>query len=167
MLRRTKPMKRTLLLVVSLLATSTTWLSCASPRASRIGEHRTLFAALPRPEQAKIEQGLIDVGFRHELVYMAIGRPSKVVKSAEPGSSAETWRYHNFVFAPTSASIVAPTQTGARFEGRQISGSSTRGGLTSTPRGSATGALNDSGADTGTLLVDLVDGRVIRIRLEP
>jgi hypothetical protein len=160
-------MKRTLTLVLSLIAASTVWLSCASPRANRISEHATLFAALPRGEQAKIEQGLIDVGFRHELVYMAIGKPSKVLKSREPGSDGETWQYHNFVFAPTSASTVAATQTGARYEGRQVTGSSARGGLTSTPRGSATGTLNDSGADTGTLLVDLVDGRVVRIRLEP
>jgi hypothetical protein len=160
-------MKRTLLPVVSLIAASLALVSCASPRASRISEHASVFSALPREDQSKIEQGLIDVGFRHELVYMAIGRPSKVVRSAVPDSHAETWHYHNFVFAPTSAATVAGTQTGARYEGRQVTGASTRGGLTSTPRSGPTATINDSGSETATLLVDMVEGRVVRIRLEP
>jgi hypothetical protein len=149
----------TILLAIALAA-------CASPRAARIEEHAAVFAGLRDVDQEKVRQGLVDVGFRHEHVYMALGRPSRILRPAAATEDTQTWVYHNFVYG-TSAATIAPTQTGARYEGTQVTAAPVRGGLTSTPRGTPTSTVDSSGAGVGTLLLDLVDGIVVRIRLEP
>ncbi|MBL9211250.1 MAG: hypothetical protein JNL92_12345 [Opitutaceae bacterium] len=140
---------------------------CASPRVARIEEHAAVFAALRAVDQEKIRQGLVDVGFLHQHVYMALGRPSRILRPANAGEDTQTWVYHNFVYGTTSAATIAPTQTGSRYEGTQITAAAVRGGVTSTPRGAPTSTVDLSGSGVGTLLIDLVDGVVVRIRLEP
>lgn len=140
--------------------------ACVHQRAARIEEHAAVFASLRGPEQEKVKQGLVDLGFRHEAVYMALGRPSRILRSPAATEDVQTWVYHNFVYG-TSAAMTGPTQTGARYEGTQVTAASVRGGLTSTPRGSPTTSVDGSGSGVGTLLLDLVDGNVVRIRLEP
>lgn len=155
------------LLFVALVLTAASFVGCASPRATRITEHAALFAALPPIDQERIRQGLIDVGFREEHVYMALGRPSRTQPAPGGEVSARTWVYHNFVYGTSSAGAIAPTQTGARYDGRQLVSTPTRGGVSAVPRGRPTNVLDESGGATATLLVDLVDGVVTRIRLEP
>jgi hypothetical protein len=150
--------------MVTLLAAVQT--ACVNQRATRIEEHATVFAGLRESDQDKVRQGLVDLGFRHEAVYMALGRPSRILRPATSTGDVQTWVYHNFVYG-TSAALVAPTQPGARYEGTQVTAASVRGGLTSTPRGAPTPSVDGSGSGVGTLLLDLVDGRVVRIRLEP
>lgn len=140
---------------------------CASPRATRIEEHAAVFAGLRGDDQEKIRQGLVDVGFHHQHVYMALGRPSRVLRPANAAEDVQTWVYHNFVYGTTSAATIAPTQSGSRYVGTQITAAAVRGGVTSTPRGTPTTTVDLSGSGVGTLLIDLVDGVVVRIRLEP
>lgn len=154
------------LLVAAFALVATAQVGCVNPRAARIEEHATVFASLRDDDQQKVRQGFVDLGFRHEAVYMALGRPSRVLKPAAATEDVQTWVYHNFVYG-TSAAMTGPTQTGARYEGTQIAAASVRGGLTSTPRGSPTTSVDGSGSGVGTLLLDLVDGNVVRIRLEP
>jgi len=143
------------LIVALVFFLATAQVGCVNPRAARIEEHAAVFASLRTPDQEKIRQGLVDLGFRHEAVYMALGRPSRILRSPAATEDVQTWVYHNFVYG-TSAAMTGPTQTGARYEGTQVTAASVRGGLTSTPRGSPTSTVDD-----------LVDGNVVRIRLEP
>ncbi len=139
--------------------------ACTSHRHTRIAEHAAVFATLPSEDQERIREGLVDLGYRHEAVYMALGRPSRILRAAGP-DDAQTWVYHNFVYG-TSAAMVAATPVGARYGGTQVVAGPVRGGATSVPRGSPTGMIDTSTTGTGTLLVDLVEGAVVRIRLEP
>jgi len=153
------------IVVAALLAVALS--GCASPRATRIAEHAALFSGLPAVDQEKIRQGLVDVGFLHQHVYMALGRPSRVLRPEGAAGDVQTWVYQNFVYGTTSAAMVAPTQAGARYEGTQIAAASVRGGVTSVPRGAPTNTVDLSGSGVATLLIDLVDGIVVRMRLEP
>ena len=69
--------------------------ACASTPASRIADHRGLFAQYPSAVQQKIRSGQIDVGFTDEMVRLAIGEPSrKFTRQSEAGDS-EVWIYHD------------------------------------------------------------------------
>lgn len=159
-------MPRPAVIVASVILLATAQVACVNQRAARIEEHAAVFASLRAPDQEKVKQGLVDLGFRHEAVYMALGRPSRILRPPAATEDVQTWVYHNFVYG-TSAAMTGPTQTGARYEGTQVTAASVRGGLTSTPRGSPTTSIDGSGSGVGTLLLDLVDGNVVRIRLEP
>jgi hypothetical protein len=153
------------MVVAALLAVALS--GCASPRATRIEEHAALFARLPAVDQEKIRQGLVDVGFQHQHVHMALGRPSRVQRPDATPGDVQTWVYQNFVYGTTSAAMIAPTQAGARYDGTQIAAASVRGGVTSVPRGAPATTVDLSGSGIATLLIDLVDGVVVRMRLEP
>lgn len=160
------PMSRPSVPSLAVAAFAIVLTGCANQRAVRIEEHAAAFASLSEDDQAKVRQGLIDLGFRQEHVYMALGRPTRIQRPTASAGDPQTWVYHNFVYG-TSAAMVSPTQTGARYGGTQITAAAVRGGVTSTPRGAPTATVDGSGSGVGTLFVDLVDGVVVRIRLDP
>ena len=64
---------------------------------SRIKEKSASFNALSDTDQQIIRYGYITVGFTHDMVYMALDKPEKVIPG--PGPNQETWVYHNFYSA--------------------------------------------------------------------
>jgi hypothetical protein len=67
-------------------------MGCASSVSSRIQEKSEVFVALPAEYQIKVRQGMVDEGFTPDMVYMALGKPSRVVGGK--------WIYRNY-FPPS------------------------------------------------------------------
>jgi len=61
--------------------------------SSRIQEHRALFDASPREVQDAVRAGRVEAGFTPEQVYMAFGRPDRVMQPKTAGGEGETWLY--------------------------------------------------------------------------
>ena len=68
-------------------------LSCSSTIPSRIQEKHQAFDSYPKDIQAKIKRGSIQPGFTEEMVYMAKGRPSRVIARQELSHSYVLWLY--------------------------------------------------------------------------
>lgn len=51
--------------------------SACSSISSRIHDHSDEFNSYPAPIQSKIQDGLIDLGFTEEMVYLSKGSPPK------------------------------------------------------------------------------------------
>ena len=69
--------------------------ACASTPASRIADHRAVFAQYPSAVQQKISSGQIDVGFTVEMVRLAVGEPSRVFTRQSASGDSEVWIYHD------------------------------------------------------------------------
>ena len=66
---------------------------CASTPAKRIEQNQNLFDSFPVAVQARIRGGQIDLGFRPDMVQIALGDPqSKMIRHATAGDS-EIWLY--------------------------------------------------------------------------
>ncbi len=63
---------------------------------SRIEEKSVVFNALPSETQARIQQGLVDVGYTQDMVYIAMGRADKVVERATGAGSETVWIYNSY-----------------------------------------------------------------------
>ncbi len=67
--------------------------ACSSSPDSRISKNQAAFDSLPPPAQEKIRHGQVDIGFTPEMVFLALGEPSKkYVRQTEQGST-EVWSY--------------------------------------------------------------------------
>ncbi len=69
--------------------------SSPSPQAKRITEFQSEYAALPADTQEQLANGIIAKGQNMKLVYLALGRPSRIVTT--PNAKTITWTYHNYV----------------------------------------------------------------------
>jgi len=73
----------------------------SSGSSARIQEKSVVFNNLAPWQQQDIQNGIINVGYSTDMVYMALGKPSKIVTSA---NGEETiWTYNNY-FPPTAQS---------------------------------------------------------------
>jgi hypothetical protein len=86
-------MKTTLTLLVTVLALV---LSGCSTVESRIEEKSAIFNALPTEAQSRIKQGLIDVGYTPDMVYIAMGRADRVVERSTAAGTETVWIYNNY-----------------------------------------------------------------------
>jgi len=69
---------------------------------ARIQEKSTAYAELQQPEKDCIAQGNVMPGFTSDMVYMAVGSPTKVEPERLPdGTDAEIWTYNNY-FPPAT-----------------------------------------------------------------
>jgi hypothetical protein len=69
--------------------------ACASTTASRIADHRAVFAQYPAAVQQKIRSGQVDVGFTAEMVRLALGEPSRIFTRKVESGDSEVWVYHD------------------------------------------------------------------------
>jgi len=60
----------------------------------RIQEKSAVFAALPPDVQARIKQGIVDVGYTPDLVYLALGEPSEKRERRTAEDVTEIWLYN-------------------------------------------------------------------------
>jgi len=84
-------------------ATATTSTS-ATPQATRIAEHQSAYDALPAPMREQLARGLISQGQSLKLVYVALGRPDKILIT--PDGKALKWTYENYISPHATASKV-------------------------------------------------------------
>jgi hypothetical protein len=63
---------------------------------SRIEEKAAVFNALPAETQSRIQQGLVDVGYTQDMVYIAMGRADRVVERASAAGTETVWIYNNY-----------------------------------------------------------------------
>jgi hypothetical protein len=123
----------------------------SSGTAARIQEKSAAFAQLTPEQKQRIEAGSIERGYTTDMVYMALGKPSKVKEKASPEGTVLMWTYNNFYsnnpdFAP-----------GADRPERFSSGRSV---------GREQGVDNVAELPPETLYVLFLEGKVIQIKLE-
>jgi hypothetical protein len=143
--------------------------ACQSQRTARIDEKSALFATLPVEIQSIIKDGLVDVGFTPDLVYMALGKPNRVQSGEAVEGTMTTWTYKNFVMSSTVAMKLGMNNPGARYQGGRLVSPNAPGGasIASTRNVGPQPTVSDMGdATVGTLYVEFLNDRVFSIRLE-
>ncbi len=63
---------------------------------ARTQEKSAVYATLTVSQKRYIEKGVIDTGFTTDMVYMAMGHPTKVETKAFPQGRAELWTYERY-----------------------------------------------------------------------
>lgn len=63
---------------------------------SRIKEKQAVFDSLAPVEQANIQQGVVEIGYTQDMVYMAMGRPDKVRDRATARGTQTIWIYNQY-----------------------------------------------------------------------
>lgn len=91
-----------LLLCLVLLA-----LAGCSTVQSRIEEKAAVFNTLPPETQARLQQGLIDIGYTPDMVYIAMGRADRVIERSSSAGRETVWIYNSYY---------------QQYEGRQFAG---------------------------------------------
>ena len=82
-------------LVGLLLAVS----GCATPEA-RIKRHAELFGSFPPEVQAKVRQGIIQLGYTRDMVFVAIGQPNHIQQRVDSSGTTLVWRYTAYRWRP-------------------------------------------------------------------
>ncbi len=81
---------------VLLLLAVTAVLAGCSTTASRIREKPEVFAALPAEDQARLRQGTVAIGDTPDMVYIAIGTPTRRQDKQVPAGRETTWIYRSY-----------------------------------------------------------------------
>jgi hypothetical protein len=79
-----------------LLATCLGFLAGCQTVESRIQERPEAFYKLDRETQDKILQGIIDVGYNEDMVYLALGSPDEKRERVTENSRTVTWIYATY-----------------------------------------------------------------------
>ena len=82
-------MNRLLLAALSVLLLS----SCAATVERRIEKNPALFAALSPEDQQLVREGRFREGMTQEAVFLAAGRPGRVMTGPKDGKDFERWSY--------------------------------------------------------------------------
>ncbi|MFZ5494311.1 MAG: hypothetical protein ACOZE5_03110 [Verrucomicrobiota bacterium] len=78
------------------LATSLGFLAGCQSVESRIQEKPEVFYKLDRAIQDKILQGIIDIGFSEDMVYLALGKPDQQRETLTENGRTTTWIYNTY-----------------------------------------------------------------------
>ena len=139
---------------------------CESMRDARIKEHAALYASLDPFSQKLVRQGLFDYGFTPEVLYMSLGKPNRVSVAETEKGRIETWTYRNFLYESANAVTVGVNTPGMRPLGSVISSSAPGGpSLNSTKAGPGNASVAEDTA-LCTLLIDLLDDKVVAVRIQ-
>jgi hypothetical protein len=84
------------LLRTFMLATSLGFLAGCQTVESRIKEKPEVFASVDKATQDKIKQGIIDIGFTEDMVYLALGAPDQKRESISATGRSLTWVYNTY-----------------------------------------------------------------------
>jgi hypothetical protein len=79
-----------------LLAGSLGFLAGCQSVESRIKEKPEVFASVDVATQAKIKQGIIELGFTEDLVYVALGAPDQKRETINATGKKVTWIYNTY-----------------------------------------------------------------------
>lgn len=91
-------MLRPITLLLSLTALVTA--GCATAVTSRIRQRQAEFNALDPVSQTNIRNGQVDLGYTPDMVYMALGEPSRREQRLVPQGVAMTWVYKSYYSEP-------------------------------------------------------------------
>lgn len=78
------------------LATSLGFLAGCQTVSSRIEEKPEVFYKLDRETQDKILQGIIDIGYSEDMVYLALGKPDEKRERITENGRTVTWIYNTY-----------------------------------------------------------------------
>jgi len=65
---------------------------CASVE-SRVKDHQSAFSSWPPDVQQKVRDGKIAIGYTHEMVEVALGKPDRVASRTTDRGQADVWVY--------------------------------------------------------------------------
>lgn len=71
-------------------------LGACSTVKSRIEEKASVFNALDSETQARLRQGIVDVGYTPDMVYIAMGRPDQTKEKQTAEGIDTTWIYNEY-----------------------------------------------------------------------
>jgi hypothetical protein len=78
------------------LATSLGFLAGCQTVETRIKEKPEVFASVDKATQEKIKQGIIDLGYTEDMVYLALGAPDQKRESLTANGNTVTWIYNTY-----------------------------------------------------------------------
>lgn len=144
-----------------------------SGRSARIQEKSAIFASLGPDQQKYIQRGGIEVGYTADMVYMALGKPSKTKLKDSPDGPVEMWTFYNYLPTVNAVHLVT-NRPGSHYSSGQVSSSlpnenslgPTAPSLFSTSGGGPEPTLNVADMPVDTLYVFFFHGKVFKIQLE-
>ena len=159
-------MKKSLLLSVA-CAVAFSLAGCESMGVSgRIKENSAVYESLSPRDQQNIQQGEVELGYTSDMVYMSLGKPSKV----SPGANGvgEVWTYNNYLLTNVTASAISANSPGHRHQWSQTNPNTPRNpqSLGSTAPGGPQPGLNVADTPTDTLYITFDNGKVSNLRLK-
>ena len=84
------------LLTTFMLAASLGFLTGCQSVNDRIKQKPEVFAGLDAATQDKIKQGIIDLGYTEDMVYLALGKPDQKRESTRTDGKSTTWIYNTY-----------------------------------------------------------------------
>lgn len=142
---------------------------------ARTQEKSAAYATLSHREKHFIAKGRIAVGFTPDMVYMAMGRPSKVKPVTISGEAAELWIYDNY-YPPVDAFHMRYSDFGPELPYQpapSVNGSGQPAGLGPSPASIATtgppqgGSMEPANLRSFTIWVLFQNGQVVRLMGAP
>jgi hypothetical protein len=85
---------------LAVLAVLLVAVGCATPER-RIGQHGELFASFSPEVQAKIRQGIVQLGYTPDMVYLAAGPPRHTQERIDESGTTLVWRYTAYRWHPS------------------------------------------------------------------
>jgi len=142
--------------------------------AARIQEKSAVFATLTPEQKKNIEEGVIEYGYTTDMVYMALGKPSKVREKTAPEGTVLMWTFHNYYPSVVVAQLAlndpsrkyrdVPLTT--NYPGTGPGGKSAPSISSTKPSGPEPGVDSLADLPSETLHVLFLDGKVFQIKLE-
>lgn len=136
--------------------------------SARVQEKSAVFAQLTPDQQKNIEQGAIEVGYTMDMVYMALGRPSKVKEKAAPEGTVVMWTFNNY-FPTVAVARLAMNDPSRKYRAPQVSPNTPGNSVSissTRPSGPEPGVDSLGDIPSETLHVLFLEGRVFQIALE-
>ncbi|MFO1452383.1 MAG: hypothetical protein U1F61_29730 [Opitutaceae bacterium] len=78
---------------------------CQTPRATRIEQHQSLYSSLDPLSQRLVRQGMVNLGFTSEVVYLALGQPNEVETRQTPDGEMLVWTYRNYLIGDKTSDV--------------------------------------------------------------
>jgi len=162
-------MKSTLIFGAAWLAAIVlTGCDASSGTAGRIQEKSAVFAQLTPEQKKNIEEGAIEYGYTTDMVYMALGKPSKVKEKTSADGTVLMWTFNNY-YPTVAVSQLAMNDPSRHYKTGQMSANTPRNetSLSSTkPVGPEPGVDSLADIPSETLHVLFLEGKVFQIKLE-
>lgn len=83
-------------LIFFILAAVTLGLGGCNTVRTRIEEKSAIFNSLDPQTQARIRQGIVDVGYTTDMVYIAMGKPDEIKDRTTAEGRETTWIYNSY-----------------------------------------------------------------------
>jgi hypothetical protein len=153
--------------------------------SARTQEKSAVYSKLQRWEKMYIDRGLVAVGFTPDMVYMAVGRPTKAEPRDLSGVQSELWIYKHFFptpdanyarfgngsaepVNPPAPARVAPAENPAAAKASRGMGTASMDHpsnfATGGPQG---GSMEPSDLQSYTLYVLFEDGKATKVGINP